>query len=285
MSREGGLARRDGTIQAPNSIGSGGGSRSTTDEQFVEMEPWAAWELMPDEVFLALELEGFDLSRPFVSGSNPPKIRRRGSRYLARTTAWQVHRNSLTLVFARRDLEKTGRSTFKPCSPWVLDIRSQPMTGRVRERSGTVPSDVDVESDGNSNHDDGGTSPDLTEFVPGPVRRQVLSAVPNPEFQDDYLFEGYDKGLPCEHEAGLLRTTSEKLVAMSATRSVQVESSMSERQANEALSRSPWSVTVVTANLGREEITEIVAEVDGPRSIDRDGRDQIEGSEVRKLPE
>ena len=80
-------------------------------------------------------------------------------------------------------------------------------------------------------------------YLPGPVRRQLLSAVATPTTQDSFFWQWDDDG-PSRQEIGGLRLTTERFAAFHASRALQAGD-----RTPAAMARRPWTVTVVTARI------------------------------------
>lgn len=233
-------------------------SSSTLDVEFGAAPAWSSWYLMPMDVLMALDEAGFEPSFPYVTGADEARVRRRGDQYLERAGAWSVERDSLVLVDAVRKLDHVRGGKFRPAEPWRLTVRRRPFAGEVRERSGTVAVDPGSLADGNepSSRTSG---PEVIALLPTPVRKQVLATVPNPEVAYDTLTQGTSRGVPADHEAGLIRATAGRMIAVTATRAIRPKG-LGAHEAAEALAATPWEVTTVTTRLASEQITELTSD-------------------------
>lgn len=236
-----------------------GRSASTLDGSFdgSAERPWHSWERIPAEVTVVLEHHGCVPRDPFVAGATAPRTRRRGGEVFQRAGAWAVDRSRLVLIEAIRGLEPLDGNRFRPSTPWRLGVGSHPFVGEVSERSGMVPVDVATgTAAGPDDPADDADGPEIIELLPGPVRRQLLTSVPEPEVVEEYLYQGSRRDIPQLHEAGLLRVGGDTMIALHAVRSIKVPRRMTAAEAEMALAAAPWHVQTLTARLGAAEHSE-----------------------------
>ncbi|MBB5787185.1 hypothetical protein [Jiangella mangrovi] len=239
-----------------------GPSASTLDGSFdgSAERPWHSWERIPAEVTVVLDHHGCVPKEPFVAGATAPRTRRRGDEVFQRAGAWAVDRTRLVIVEAVRGLEPVDGPghRFRPHTPWRLGVSSHPFVGEVRQRSGMVAVEVAAAADSaaGSLDDD---APEIIDVLPAPVRRQVLTTVAEPLVAEDYLYQGVRNDIPRLHEAGLLRATTETMIAVLALRSIRVPRRMTQAEAEVALAAAPWHVQTLTARLGPVEVTELAS--------------------------
>lgn len=204
---------------------------------------------------------------PYVTGAKEPRVRKRGDDFLERAHGWAVDRKALILLDAVRGLERVAGGKFRPVEPWRLTVRQRPFIGEVKERSGTVPVDANVETGASSQEVASQAWVDVIDVLPAPVRKQIHATVPNPEIDFDILTQGYEKGVPSDHEAGLVRVAAGHMIALTATRRISVSRRMSPGAAEALLAEASWEVTTVTARLGPEQATELSTDRDQPLSV------------------
>ncbi|WP_106538603.1 hypothetical protein [Haloactinopolyspora alba] len=236
------------------------GASSTSDVDFAAAPAWSAWKLMPPSVQVRLKVDArLDPIVAIVNGAKEPVVRKRGDRYVERAYAWSVDHQSLAVVDASRQLERMDGARFRPVESWQLTVRRRPFVGEVRQRSGTVPADRAVDTDV-ADTSGGPGWVDVIDLLPAPVRAQVRAVVPKPEVDFDVLLQGNERGVPADHEAGLVRATANMMIAVSATQTIQVRRRMPADEAERQLAVAPWDVTTVTAQLGPERIIELDAD-------------------------
>ncbi|SDT68673.1 hypothetical protein [Jiangella sp. DSM 45060] len=236
-----------------------GPSASTLDGSFDGSadRPWHSWERIPAEVSVVLQHHGCVPGEPFAAGAAAPRTRRRGDDVFQRANAWAVDPTRLVLIEAIRGLEALDGNRFRPNTPWRLGVSTHPFVGEVRQRSGTVP--VDDTAAGGGGPDDASGGPEIIELLPAPVRRQLLTTVPEAELAEEYLYQGSRKGIPQLHEAGLLRAAGDTMIALRAVRTIKVPRRMTADEAEVALAAAPWHVQTLTARLGAVEHTELTS--------------------------
>lgn len=243
-----------------------GRAASTLEVKFVGSPEWSSWYRIPAHVLIALENAGFTPLEAYTAGAYEPRVRQRRDQFIERAKAWFVDYDAFVLIDAVRDLRRRPDGRFERTSSWKLTARRQAFVGDVRERSGTVAVDVaEIDADLPAAER---AAVDVIDVLPAPVRRQVLGVAPEPEIDHDTLTEATSKGRPSEHEAGLVRVTGGRLIAVSATRKIDPKR-MSVDDAASLLAVTPWDVMTVTATLDRERVTEIKAaaereELDSP---------------------
>lgn len=261
------LRRRDPA--APPDVDPGQ-SGSTLDVTFVPSQraDWETWDRMPAEVRDALDDAGCDPDGRFLSRARRPERVRRGGRAMELAEAWAVGDTSLTLLEAVRPAGASGPGS------WQLTARRLPFVGEVKSRHGTVPTEAAraVPGRGTGPEPDA-EDPDVIDVLPAPVRLQILTTVPEPDFEDDYLVQWYDHDRPYEQEVGLIRVTSRMVIAVEATRRIELGRRQSEREAADALDAAPWYVQACTARLGREEVFHLSTDGAGRSALDSGRRD------------
>lgn len=241
---------------------SAGPSASTLDGSFSGTvdKAWRTWDQIPPEARIILDRHGCSPAEAFVTGASPSRVRRRDTSYSEQASAWAVDRHRLILVEGARSLEALDDKRFRPSSPWRLQVTIHPFVGEVRKRSGSVPVDtVSPSSDDDGSDVDG---PEIIDVLPAPVRQQMLTTVPTPEISEDFLFQGTLKGVPVDHEAGLLRATSQLMIAVHADRTIRVGRRTSPRDAEIQLAGTAWRVQTLTAQLGSPHSVELTGYTD-----------------------
>ncbi|RIQ33617.1 hypothetical protein [Jiangella rhizosphaerae] len=259
-----------------------GPSASTLDGSFdgSAERPWHSWERVPAEVTVVLEHHGCVPRDPFVAGATAPRARRRGEVILQRAGAWAVDQSRLVLIDAIRGVESLDGKRFRPSTPWRLGVSSYPFVGEVRKRSGTVPVDVPVGTAAHGDEPlDDPDGPEIIELLPAPVRRQILTTIPDPDVAEEYLYQGLRNDIPQIHEAGLLRATGATMIALHALRSIKVPRRMRPAEAEAALAAAPWYVQTLTATLGAVERTELTS-FEQDRSIAANKPPQLAGADA-----
>ncbi|TDC48326.1 hypothetical protein E1212_21680 [Jiangella ureilytica] len=254
-------ASRDLSPRAPAEVDAGAGpSASTLDGSFdgSAERPWHSWERIPPEVTVVLERHGCIPAEPFVAGANARRTRRRGGEVVQRAGAWAVDRSRLVLIEAVRGLHALDGNRFRPSTPWRLGVSTHRFVGEVRQRSGMVPVEAAPAPgpDASPGQED---APEIIDVLPAPVRRQILTTVPEPLVSEEYLYQGVRNDIPRLHEAGLLRTSPDTVIALLALRSIKVPRRMTTAQAEVALAAAPWHVQLLTAALGPAEVAELTS--------------------------
>lgn len=236
-----------------------GPSASTLDGSFdgSAERPWHSWERIPAEVTVVLQHHGCTPAEPFVAGANAPRTRRRGGEFFQRAGAWAVDQSRLVLIDAIRGLEALDGNRFRPNTPWRLGVSSHPFVGEVRKRSGMVSVEVAAAGAGGSSADEDG--PEIIELLPAPVRRQILTTVPDPLVNEEYLYQGVRNEIPRIHEAGLIRAAADTMIALLALRSIKVPRRMTAAEAQVELAAAPWHVQTLTTRLRAAERTELTS--------------------------
>lgn len=237
-----------------------GPSASTLDGSFdgSAERPWHSWERIPAEVTAVLNHHGCVPKEPFIAGATAPRARRHGDEVFQRAGAWAVDRSRLVLIEAVRGLEALDGNRFRPSTPWRLGVSSHPFVGEVRQRSGMVPVEVVAAASSTEESDDEET-PEIIDVLPPPVRRQVLTTVVKPLISEEYLYQGVRNDIPRLHEAGLLRASTEAMIAVLALRSIRVPRRMTAAEAEVELAAASWHVQTLTAHLGPVEVTEVAS--------------------------
>lgn len=227
---------------------------STVGLNYVDAEePWSEWDRIPSMVAGALVDVGCRPEPLFVAGAGTPRVKRRGDEHLQRADAWAVGPGLVVLVDATRSLERAGGRRFRPVGPWRLDIERQYVLEDPRTRTGTVPSDIpDASGAGASS---GGRIEDVSfvDIMPAVVRKQILSTVPHPVHDREYLWRYTRDDRPCRHYGGHLRMSETMLIATVAEREITPSRLRSTKATEQALDRAPWTVTTLTARLGPVE--------------------------------
>lgn len=240
-----------------------GGTASTLGLEFAadSEHPWTEWEQVPGHVLTALARADCSPEPLFVAGSAEPRVRRRGTQYLERASAWAVGPTMLVVVDAVRPLERAGGNRFRPAGDWHLDVKRQMVIDEPKRRVGTVP--ADVLPTGTSAPSANGDTPNATfiDLLPAVVRKQILTTVPSPVVEREYLWRYSHKDRPYRHEAGHLRADAGRVIATLAEREIGTSRLQSVRAAEQALDRAAWSVTTLTAQLGQPQAIEIDAAV------------------------
>ncbi len=271
----GAVARRDVPRGRRSPDVDTGDTSSTLDVDFAAAPPWSAWDLIPTDVRMALDRANLEPIAAFVAGASEPKIRKRGERFLERAAAWWVNRETLVLIDAVRDLRQLESGKFSPVQHWRVTARRHPFTGEVRERSGTVPVDGDFVA-GGADLDKPQGWVNVIDLLPAPVRQQVITTVPRPEREHDFLSQGRD-GKSIDHDAGLIRVVSRRMIAVSATRAVTVSRSTASREAGARLAAAPWEIATLTAQLGDAQVIELDID-DPPAEVGPPGRRALRAS-------
>lgn len=226
-------------------------SASTLDGRF-DPSPgtaWQTWYDVPYEVRTALTGAGHLPRDAFVSGAIPPALPQHEADVIEYAEAWTVGEDSWTLIEAQRPRKISGT----PARPWELTVRRYRYVGEVKDRYGTVPVDADSATSSERPHP-AEEQPDVLDVLPSAVRGQVIATVPEPVYEDEFLLQERLKGRPHEHRAGVIRASSRQIIAVLATRSIEVRRWGSVRDAATQLASTPWYVQALTARLGAEEV-------------------------------
>lgn len=252
----------------PASPRDSGPSASTLDGQF---EPssrtaWQTWEDVPFEVLTVLEEARCLPSAAFVSGAIPPAPAVDHHDSIESAEAWAVGNDFWTLIEASRP--RTPRGV--PARPWALTVRRYRYVGEVKDRYGAVAVDSDTVGSREPSVDEGREQPAVLDVLPSAVRRQILTTVSAPVYQDDFLLQERFKGRPFEHRAGVVRASSQQLIAVLATRRIEPRRRGSVRDAEALLASTPWYVQALTARFGAEEVVTLSA-VDDDVALDAPG--------------
>ncbi|PZF82778.1 hypothetical protein [Jiangella anatolica] len=247
-----------------------GPSGSTLDVDFVASAAgdWSSWRYLPIDVRAVLDRAGHAGERAFASGAVPPEPAVRDGVEVELGHAWTVDHTALTVVDAVRPLDARGRG------PWRLTTYRHPFAGQVKERRGTVAPDAPTGRRGPAAA--GPDDPGALDVLPAPVRRQLLTTVPDPDFEDERLVQTSERGRPVEEEVCLVRATARIVIAVVATRAITPARGQDAAAAAAALAATPWQVHALTAALGRSEARLLGGDgtaLDGPGA--RGGRRQI----------
>jgi hypothetical protein len=128
---------------------------------------------------------------------------------------------------------------------------------------------------------DGEDAPEIIDLLPAPVRRQVLTTVPEPLVSEEYLYQGVRNDIPRLHEAGLLRASPDTMIALLTLRSIKVPRRMTTAEAEVALAAAPWHVQLLTARLGAAEVTELTS-YEQDRAIAANSPPALSGGSARR---
>lgn len=228
-----------------------GRSATTLDGAFDPdlYDAWQSWSRVPVEVHEALERAGLEPRSIYLCGAIPLNRAEDGDEAVEYADAWAVAYDSVLLVEAERTIARGAGP-----DPWRLTVRRSDFQGQVKKRDGTVPVDV-----GQPGNDPSSTRPDhgqptVLEILPAPVRRQVLTTVPDPGFEDGYLIQERRGDRPYEHRAGVVRVSPHRLIAVKAVRSIEPRRRGSARDDERLLAGTAWDVQAMTADLGRAEV-------------------------------